>query len=474
MTTKNTKTNTKTAKPMKKPTIPMLDVLDIIHTYCSQSSQDSTRGRIKRKLRRDFIPNELLGLWDFVRDYETEKGACPTLVHISRDPDVPEKLKNVLDPYLKQMRKTLDYKEISKPLENLQKNFRDKIIYEVSEKSSSLAAANKRAKIPAEWERGLVTLASNGKASDDLLYGSKFEKAIRLVSKRTQESVEAENEYVKTGWPSYDNETGGFGRGSLVIISATVSSGKSTAAMTLGRNVNKEYMTPERRGRVLYTSLELSHAEMINNYISCCTGIPLKHIKFGNMSKKERMKVDKLSTRIHRDNGCFDVLVPKQEIGVHDIFDQYSGRNYDMIIIDQATLLRHVYGLKDRQDQMYSDMAKLCKQKASELNCVVILLTQLNEKDPKFALYSQGFKQHANVMMQWECTEENRNDPRGGRISVNFQNGKIRSDDKGISLELSTQFYKQQMNDVTGVDYGEQYRSDIVAAKRMSVLEDEK
>jgi hypothetical protein len=77
-------------------------------------------------------------------------------------------------------------------------------------------------------------------------------------------------------------------------------------------------------------------------------------------------------------------------------------------------------------------------------------------------------------MMQWECTEENRNDLRGGRISVNFQNGKIRSDDKGISLELSTQFYKQQMNDVTGVDYGEQYRSDIVAAKKMSVLEDEK
>ena len=220
------------------------------------------------------------------------------------------------------------------------------------------------------------------------------------LSKIWYEDFEDEKSIVKTPFEDI-NRYFTFEPGSLVTVGARPAMGKTAFALNLALQTSKNY-------EVLYVNLEMSNVQIMQRFLSIKTGVELNKIKNKKLTDEELTRINfavgdlqksKFKSMSCEDNNDFNFIVRK-------IKKQYEKDRLKVVIIDYLTLMT-ASGFQSKNYEV-EYMANRLKLLATELNCCIVILAQLNravetrgaDKRPLLADLrdSGGIEQASNVV----------------------------------------------------------------------------
>ncbi len=246
-----------------------------------------------------------------------------------------------------------------------------------------------------------------------------------------------------TGFPKLDECLGGMEGGDVVVIGARPAVGKSALVTQIIMNMGKAGK------RVLLYNLEMREQQVYERMVSRLSGIHLGRVRGGKSflgDEKDRF------TAANEGLKKLDVWISSGAKTVSEIRSECRNMGADCIIIDYLQLVRADRHYSNRSSEV-GDISKSIKALAMELNCPVIVLSQLNrlsegrpEREPAmFELRESGdIEQDASVIiLLWNCSETDRS-RKGLKIEKNRQGerGKMQLEFVGDSMsfrELETE-----------------------------------
>ncbi|MCX6897012.1 MAG: AAA family ATPase, partial [Verrucomicrobia bacterium] len=249
-----------------------------------------------------------------------------------------------------------------------------------------------------------------------------------------------ESNFILSGFPGYDNKTGGLPKKGLHILAAPTGGGKSTVALQLSVNLYRQALS------VAYVSLEMGEEQCISRFLSCISGIDHEKIRNRELDKEEKKAiVDSYREHVKygKSNECrFTVFPPKSEITVSQALFNLKPFGYKVIVLDYIGLFDGM----DEQDQWRAMMkaTKQCKRFSDVNDCLVVLLAQLDENEFKLK-FSRSLKDHADIVWMFHIKEENKD---VGEFDMNQTKGR---DAISFSFPLSFDFAIKRVWDKTVV-----------------------
>ena len=180
---------------------------------------------------------------------------------------------------------------------------------------------------------------------------------------------------LSTGMPDLDQITMGLKKGELVLIAARPGQGKTSMALNLARYVG------EHSGQtVAVFSLEMSREELVQRLLSSAAMVDGKKLAMGRLSPAEWDRVVAAAAQLSKTDIRVD---DNSTLSVADMNAQCRRLgNLGLVVIDYLQLMQssgsgHSYASESRT-QAVSDMSRMLKIMAKELNVPVICLSQLN------------------------------------------------------------------------------------------------
>lgn len=179
--------------------------------------------------------------------------------------------------------------------------------------------------------------------------------------------------FVPTGLVDFDAKIGGLQKDGLIIVAGRPSMGKTAWAASVMRGACKT-------APVLMISLEMSGKQMAMRFMAAEYNVDLQVMMQGGLNTDQWRKLADATRKL----GEADIYVnEKSGQSVEDVISE--GRRFKRkhgkvgcIIIDYLTLLNMPEG--DRRDLSVGEVTRRLKLLAKELNCPVVLLSQLNRK----------------------------------------------------------------------------------------------
>ena len=180
---------------------------------------------------------------------------------------------------------------------------------------------------------------------------------------------------LSTGMPDLDQITMGLKKGELILIAARPGQGKTSMALNLARYVG------EHSGQTIAVfSLEMSREELVQRLLSSAAMVDGKKLAMGRLSPAEWDRVVAAAAQLSKTDIRVD---DNSTLSVADMNAQCRRLgNLGLVVIDYLQLMQtsgsgHSYASESRT-QAVSDMSRMLKIMAKELNVPVICLSQLN------------------------------------------------------------------------------------------------
>lgn len=179
---------------------------------------------------------------------------------------------------------------------------------------------------------------------------------------------ETKNRTVFSGYDALDSLTRGFRPGELVVIASRPSMGKTALSLNLLRHA------AAMGKKSLFFSLDVSGIQLLRRYISSDTGVETEKLSKEKLSETEAILADRSSERL-KETGSQILDVP--HVTIREIRKKCRESEPDLIIIDYLQLVPSDSGDPGsrRQDP---DISRTLKTLACELECPVIVLSQLS------------------------------------------------------------------------------------------------
>ena len=188
---------------------------------------------------------------------------------------------------------------------------------------------------------------------------------------------------LSTGFTRLDSSILGLKKGDLLILAARPGMGKTSFALNIARNVSKKTSQA-----VVFFSLEMTNEQLAARLISSEAGIDGKKLQTGNLSFQEWEKVAEAASAISASNM---LLSDNATLTVADMNAQCRRvPDLGLVIIDYLQLMQSAGGKgysNENRQQAVSDMSRMLKVMAKELNVPVICGSQLSRENAK-----RGFK----------------------------------------------------------------------------------
>lgn len=211
---------------------------------------------------------------------------------------------------------------------------------------------------------------------------------------------------LKTGFHDLDKKTAGFQKGDLIIIGARPAMGKTTFAQNLAYNVATR--NGGQKG-VLFFSMEMADAEIVDRMISDISGVDNWKIRTGNVTDDDFTQIgdalgDMNEVPLYLDDTSSMTILElrnKARRAAHD-------HNISMIIVDYLQLLQGSDRYKGNRVQEVTEISRGLKTLARELEIPVVALAQLSRgvtgrDDPRPVLSdlreSGSIEQDADLVM---------------------------------------------------------------------------
>lgn len=220
---------------------------------------------------------------------------------------------------------------------------------------------------------------------------------------------------IRTGLHNLDEMTGGLKKSDLIILAARPSMGKSALALNIA-------LAAARDVPVLVFSLEMSKAQLVDRLISSVSGVNLKRILGGGLSKDEMSRILDVSPEMEKRKLSIDdtggLRISELKMRARQ-FKHKQGLG--LIVIDYLQLIR---GSKADRVQEVSEVSRELKALAKELDVPVLALSQLSrnlemrtDRRPRLSdlRESGSIEQDADIVMflyrdeYYNRTEENKN-----------------------------------------------------------------
>lgn len=209
--------------------------------------------------------------------------------------------------------------------------------------------------------------------------------------------------FLSTGLERLDFYMKGFERGNLVTLSATRGGCKSMLAMAMGIN---QYLSGLS---VVFVSMEMTKTEVRRRLYSNISQIPhdqIRMVKSVSDNPEQKKKLVEAARKFHqfgRKNKC--------TFSIWDITDSsftpmkmdavLAPMGYDVIIVDYLTLFNP--GKLDKWE-MVLEYSRYLKSMAKRLNCVIVVLTQLNDEEK--VKYGRGIEENTDYWIYWRWRED--------------------------------------------------------------------
>lgn len=180
---------------------------------------------------------------------------------------------------------------------------------------------------------------------------------------------------ISTGFRDLDRRIMGLNKGDLVMIAARPGMGKTSLALNIAMNAAKASGTS-----VAIFSLEMTREQLVTRFLSSEGLIPLGSLLTGNLSpdewKRAARAVSVISATDIRVNDNSSLTVAEMNAQCRQI------HGLGLVVIDYLQLMsgsggKHSYSNESRTT-MVSDISRMMKIMAKELNVPVICLSQLS------------------------------------------------------------------------------------------------
>lgn len=224
-------------------------------------------------------------------------------------------------------------------------------------------------------EESIMNIIKKRSSSRFISMDRAVEKTFEIIeSKRNQTD---EEDKVLSGYKELDNVLHGLGRGSLIILAARPSIGKSTFALNIASNV------AESGKKVAFFSLEMGYDQLVTKIFASESSINMDKIISGRMNENEMAKLLVTKNKIGQFPIFFDDESTTELNDIRNKCQQLKREGQlDLIIIDYLQLLSVGDGNLNRVNEV-GKISRGLKIMARNLDVPVIALSQLSRSVEK-------------------------------------------------------------------------------------------
>ena len=208
-----------------------------------------------------------------------------------------------------------------------------------------------------------------------------------------------------TGFADLDSYTGGLQPGSLTIIAARPSMGKTAFAVNIAQFGGGGANRP-----VLIFSLEMPAEQLVIRMLSAESGVNLSTLSKGTFDTDDFKRVKEASEVLSRQNIFINDDSNLTAVDFRTRCRRFKTKHPDLslVIVDYLQLMSSGDARTEGRQQEVSDISRMLKVAARELKCPVIALSQLsravesrNDKKPQLSdLRDSGaIEQDADVVL---------------------------------------------------------------------------
>ena len=282
-----------------------------------------------------------------------------------------EYVSSLIDEVVSYTKKTIDnYINALQELTML-RNFLNEL--ESAQKDFAKGGADDVSNFLARHEKALLDLTAKRKVSgfeslNDLSrqLGNKLE-----TYKNPKDSITG----FTTGFPTLDSWINGLNGGKLYVIAARTAMGKSAFAL------NVAYLNALKTNRpAAIFSLEMDAKEITARLIANRATVQMKNIQNGYLTPEERLRISGAVEEMQKVQLYID---DNSAIGIDDIILKAKKLKEDkgdlgLIVIDYIGLISEGKNKFSSEQEKLAYFSRRLKQTASELDCAVICLAQIN------------------------------------------------------------------------------------------------
>ena len=178
-----------------------------------------------------------------------------------------------------------------------------------------------------------------------------------------------------TGFADLDSYTGGLQPGSLTIITARPSMGKTAFAVNIAQFGGGESNRP-----VVIFSLEMPAEQLVLRMLSAESGVNLSLLNSGTFDTRGYTEVQRACDVLAKQNIFINDDSGLTAMDFRTRCRRFKTRHPDLalVIVDYLQLMSSGEGRTEGRQQEVSDISRMLKATARELECPVIALSQLS------------------------------------------------------------------------------------------------
>lgn len=181
---------------------------------------------------------------------------------------------------------------------------------------------------------------------------------------------------LKTGYIDLDNMTSGLQKSDLIILAARPSMGKTAFALNIAQNI-----ALKGKKRVAMFSLEMSKEQLGLRLLAMEARVDSKKLRVGNLNPEHWENVQEAIKRF----ADADIIIDDTPgLGVMELRNKVRRMNQekkiDLILIDYLQMMsgEGLSGGGENRQQEVSQISRYLKQMAREVECPVVVLSQLS------------------------------------------------------------------------------------------------
>ena len=179
---------------------------------------------------------------------------------------------------------------------------------------------------------------------------------------------------ITTGFTDLDKLLGGLQRTDMIILAARPGMGKTSFALNVAANAAKAGHS------VLVFSMEMSKEQLGQRMLSMAARVEMGSIKTGNLTPEDWDSISYAQDSFEDVNIYIDDTSEMSMLEMKNKCRRLKAeKGLDLVVIDYLQLMHMGYGI-DMRVQELSAITRNIKILAKELDCAVILLSQLSRK----------------------------------------------------------------------------------------------
>lgn len=178
---------------------------------------------------------------------------------------------------------------------------------------------------------------------------------------------------LSTGFPDIDSKILGLNKSDFIIIAARPGVGKTSIALNMALHVGLVL-----KQKVAFFSLEMSREQLVTRLLSKSALVPSKNLLTGQLSEAQWKSIGETANLMYKSDILIDDTPSLTVADMNAACRRID--NLGLVVIDYLQLMSSAGGGKsgETRTQIVSDISRMMKVMAKELNVPVICLSQLN------------------------------------------------------------------------------------------------